>query len=200
MAKLEVEYSSLSRETDKLIQLLNNINSLQPKYAKLVAEILLLRLFDSLWDTIISVTSKIMCGALYADGSRPGLYIQSKSKRDSINNMIYYGRKKPIYLRWSGISDIRNNIRFTVHPNEHFISELDRHSFLLEEIRWIRNRIAHNNTNARNKYKKVVLRCYGAYVNSVTPGTLLLTPRKSPVLLEQYLKQARILIKDVIKG
>ena len=200
MVKLAVDYSILSNEADKLIELLDNINSLQPRYAKLVAEILLLRLFDSLVETIASITTKIMCGALYADGSQPGLLIQSKSRVAAINNMIKYGRREPRYLRWSQVKEIKENVRYVIDPNEHLLNELDRHVLFIEEIRWIRNRIAHNNATARKNYRKAILHYYGAYVNSVTPGRLLLSPRQNPVLIMQYLKKSGILVKTLIRG
>ena len=77
MVKLEVDYLRLRGEADKLIDLLSHISSLQPRFSKLVAEILLLRLFDSLQETIVSVITKICCGALYLDGSHPKLAVQS---------------------------------------------------------------------------------------------------------------------------
>lgn len=200
MVKLEVDYSILSNETNKLIGLLNNISSLQPKYAKLVAEILLLRLFDCLGEAIMSITTKIMCGALYADGSHSGLLINSKSRQDAINNMINYNRIKPRYLQWTQVKEIRKNVRYVIDPNEHLLNELDRHVLDIEEIRWIRNRIAHNNATARKNYRKAVLRYYGAHVNAVTPGTLLLSPRQTPILIRQYLIKSRILVKTLIKG
>lgn len=200
MVKLAVDYSILSNEADKLIALLDNINSLQPRYAILVAEILLIRLFDSLVETIRSITTKIMCGALYADGSQPGLLIQSKSSVAAINNMINYGRRKPRRLQWTQVKEIKGNVRYVIAPNEHFLNVLDRHVLFIEETRWIRNRIAHNNATARKNYREAVLRYYGAYVNSVRPGILLLSPRQNPVLIRQYLKKSQILVKTLIKG
>ena len=200
MVKLEVDHLEFDSESDKLIDLLSNISSLQPRFAKLVAEILLIRLFSSLEEAIISVTTKIGCGATYVDGSQPRLAVQSKSRRGAIDNMMKYGRSKPRYLQWSQVKEIRENVRYIIDPNEHFLNELDRHSGFIEEIRWIRNRIAHNNTAARANYRKAILRYYGGYVNSVTPGTLLLSPRRSPVLIEQYLRMSIILLKTLVKG
>jgi hypothetical protein len=200
MAKLKADYLELDSEIDKLIDLLSHISSLQPRFAKLVAEILLLRLFSSLEETIMSVTIKIGCGALYIDGNQPRLAMQSKSRQGAIDNMMKYGRKKPRYLQWSKVKEIRENVRYVIDPNEHFLKELDRHNLFIEEMRWIRNRIAHNNTGARANYRKAILRYYGGYVNSVTPGTLLLSPRQKPVLIEQYLKKSRILVKTLVKG
>ena len=200
MVNVVVDYSALSGETNKLIALLDDINSLKPKYAILVAEILLLRLFDSLVETIASITNKIMCGALYADGSQPGLIILSRSRVAAINNMENYGRRRQRRLKWAQVKEIKENVRYVVAVNEHFLNVLDSHMLFIEEIRWIRNRIAHNNATSRKNYRGAVLRYYGAYVNSVRPGILLLSPRQNPVLMRQYLIKSRILVKTLIKG
>ncbi len=107
MVKLEVDYLRLRGEADKLIDLLPHITSLQPRFSKLVVEILLLRLFDSLQEAIVSVITKICCGALYLDGSQPKLAVQSKSRQGTIANMMNYGRKKQRDLRWSPVKEIR---------------------------------------------------------------------------------------------
>lgn len=200
MVNLAVDYSALSSETDKLVALLDDINSLRPKYAILVTEILLLRLFDSLVETITSITSKIMCGALYVDGSQPSLIIQSRSRVGALDNMRIYGRSKRRHLRWTQVNEIKENVRYVVAVNEHFLNVLDSHMLFIEEIRWIRNRIAHNNATSRRNYRGAVLRYYGAYVNSVRPGILLLSPRQSPVLMRQYLIKSQILVKTLVKG
>lgn len=200
MFKLAADYSVLSNEADKLIELLDNINSLQPRYQILVAEILLLRLFDSLVETIRSITIKIMCGALYVDGSQPVLQIQSRSRAIAINNMTNHRRRKPRHLQWSRVKEIKENVKYVIDPNEHFLNVLNVHVLFLEEIRWIRNRIAHNNAATRKNYRQAVLRYYGAYVNSVRPGILLLSPRQRPVLLRQYLMKSQILVETLIKG
>jgi len=200
MVKLETDYLQSTGEANKLIDLLPNISSLHPKYKKIVAEILLLRLFDSLTETISSLATKISCGALYVDGSRPNLAVQFKSQGAAINSMMTYKRPKPRRLQWSQVKEIKKNVRYVIDPNEHFVNELDRHTLFVEEMRWIRNRIAHSNKIARDNYRKAVLRYYGGYVNSVTPGMLLLSPRQKPVLIEQYLKKSRILVKTLVKG
>ena len=200
MVNLAVDYSALSSEANKLIALLDDINSLKPKYAILVAEILLLRLFDCLVETMTSITVKIMCGALYSDGSQPGLIIQSRSRVDAMDNMANYGRRRQRRLKWTQIREIKGNVRYVIAVNEHFLNVLDSHMLFIEEIRWIRNRIAHNNAATRKNYREAVLHYYGAYVNSIRPGILLLSPRQNPVLMRQYLLKSRILVKTLIKG
>ena len=94
---------------------------------------------------------------------------------------------------------IKDNVKNIINPNDNFYNVVNRHGTLIDEMRRIRNRIAHNNSSARGKYRAIVRRYYGAYLNNITPGTLLLSPRKSPPLLAQYIIKSRILIKDLVK-
>ena len=88
----------------------------------------------------------------------------------------------------------------TPYPMITLITVVDRNSSLIDELRRVRNRIAHNNAQSRTNYRDVVRRHYGAFLNHVTPGMLLLSSRKKPTLIEQYIKKQRIFVKDIIKA
>jgi hypothetical protein len=105
----------------------------------------------------------------------------------------------PDQLMWSKASEIKENTKYVIDPNDNFSQVIDRNGSLIDELRRVRNRIAHNNAQSRRKYREVVRRYYGAYMNHVTPGVLLLTTRIRPALIEQYIKQERILVKDILK-
>jgi hypothetical protein len=67
-------------------------------------------------------------------------------------------------------------------------------------MRRVRNRIAHNNADSRRKYRIVVRQYYGAFVNTVTPGVLLGSNRHSPLLIEQYIRKSKIVVKEIVKA
>jgi hypothetical protein len=77
---------------------------------------------------------------------------------------------------------------------------LTYNSTLIDEMRNVRNRIAHNNPASRVKYQLVVRRHYGAEQKHISPGTLLLTDRFAPRLIDQYLVQSKVLVKQMLKG
>ena len=103
-------------------------------------------------------------------------------------------------LRWSKVSDVKRNVKFMIDPRDHIILVLDRHGQVIDEMRKVRNRIAHNSGAARQGYAIVVRRRYGARVRAVTPGSLLLSPRWRPTILEEYLRSAATLVKEVVGG
>jgi hypothetical protein len=201
MVNLNVDYLACCNEITRLLTLQTNISSIAPTYRKIVAEIIIIRLFDILQDSISSIACKVICGANYQDGSTPILLGSARNMQAATFKMIHYGRRKPRpYLRWSKIQDIKENVRYLINPTDHFIRTLDNHGYLIEEMRRIRNRVAHNNTLTRNQYQEMVLRHYGAYLNAITPGTLLLSPRRKPMLVLQYLEKSRILFKELVKA
>ncbi|MBC8461929.1 MAG: hypothetical protein H8D67_28500 [Deltaproteobacteria bacterium] len=201
MPRLDLEYTFYRRETNKLIALYANISPLSPTYQKLVAEIIVLRLFDLLQNVIKPVTVKVICGARYIDGSLPLLLEPAESNQEAVYKMKSHNRKKPRRnLRWSQVSEVKKNVKYLIDPNDHLVTVLGIHASFIEEVRCVRNRIAHNNPDSRKKYRSVVKSHYGAFVNSVTPGILLLSPRRTPTLMEQYLRKSRIFVKEMVKA
>ncbi|HEY6803393.1 MAG TPA: hypothetical protein VI306_07425 [Pyrinomonadaceae bacterium] len=201
MSKLSVDYSFSSSEIDKLLDLEKNLPSLSPRFQKLVAEIVMLRLFYLFQESVASIATKLVCGASYIDGSMAAVLAPARSATAAHSNMRLFGRSKPrSSLKWSKVSDIKENVKYVVAPTEHFVTVLDHHGTFVDEMRRVRNRIAHNNLQARQNYRFIVQRYYGAFLNSVTPGTLLLSTRRSPALLNQYLTKTKILLKAIAKA
>lgn len=200
MPRLDIDYNLFFKETSKLNTLLSSISILPPFHQKLVAEIILLRLFSLLENAIASISARIACNANYLDGSYPVLLALGHSSASAISLFKNRGRRTPKqYLTWTIAREIKNNVKFVIHLSDDFYRTIDNNSSFISEIRNIRNRIAHNNDDSRKKYKEVVRYHYGAYLNRITPGHLLLTKRKTPCLLNQYITTTRIFISDLTK-
>ena len=166
-----------------------------------MAETALLRSFDILQGFFKSVSTKLVCRAKYLDGTNPIVIASAASQNAAVIRMKTVGRKKALRdLRWSKVSDIKDNCKFMLSPTEHFLTTLGFHTTLIDEMRKIRNRIAHNNSDSRIKYQTVVRRHYGAEQKHISPGLLLLSDRFKPRLIDQYLTQSKILAKQLVKG
>jgi hypothetical protein len=180
----------------RLETLHSKTGSVEVAYRKLVCEIAVLRLFYLMENTFKSIACRVACGAAYGDGSQPQLLIKCRSSADAEVQMKTTGRLKPLYnLKWSTAKEIKGNLRYLLDPKDHFMSTLDKHGTYIDEVRRVRNRIAHNNSTVRENFQTIVKRHYGAELNSMTPGTLLLSPRRTPVLIEDYLSRGRLLVK-----
>lgn len=201
MHRLNVNLQDFNREADKLSDLETNLNYLPAKYQKLVAEIVLLRLFYLLENTFISIACKVVCGAQYLDGSNPNVLISCRTIQSAKAQMENHGRAKPRHnLKWSKASEIKENLKYVLDHHDHFVKIVDIHGTLIDEVRRVRNRIAHNNQTSRNNYQVIVRRYYGARLNGLTPGNFLISSRYSPNILHQYLAKSKILVRELMKG
>jgi hypothetical protein len=200
MRRLDVEYRDFLQQTNRLLDLRLNTAPLEPKYQKLVAEVLFLRAFGLVEKAIESITIKILCGAEYIDTSQPLVMISANSPSEARYNMMKVGRAHPLfYLKWTQVAEIKKNIVNLIDPADALIGTLDSYNSAMEEMRHVRNHIAHGTSSTRAKYKPVVRAHYGVYLNSITPGTLLLSPRWTPPLIDRYIATARILIRDIVR-
>jgi hypothetical protein len=200
MPLLRPEYAYCQTEFDRPIDLGRNIGHLEPAYQKLVAEIALLRAFDLFQNTIKNIATKIVCGAAYLDGSQAVVVLRCRGIANAVDAMMTHGRQRPRSLRWSTVADIKENVKHVLDPSDHVVKILDQHGTLIDECRRVRNRIAHNNRSTRADFQVVVRRHYGANLNYVTPGMLLLSTRRTPRLLEQRLSELKVLMRATVKG
>jgi len=201
MPSILTDYRVYDSQTNSLLRLRASLKDLPPTHQKLVAEIVLLRLFSLFENLVSSVSIKLVCGASYVNGSSPVLLKRVRYAKDAIRLFVTHGRPRPRYqLIWTKAKDIKDNVKYAIDITDNYMTVVDRNATFIDKMRRIRNRIAHNNTASRNKYREVVKQQYGAYLNHVTPGTLLLTPRFIPCLLEQYIRESRILAKDLVRA
>jgi hypothetical protein len=158
-------------------------------------------MFDLLQSLFKVCCQKLLCGAVYLDNSNPLTLVAARSMENALYLFKNHGRTHPVsILHWSTISEINNNLKYTFHQNNHFWIELNNHSLLIDELRKIRNRIAHNNPKSRQKYQIIVRRYYGAKLNHITPGILLMSLKNHPILIIDYLLKTKVLVKNLLKA
>jgi hypothetical protein len=186
---------------DELLDLCANVAPLEAKYRKAVAEIALIRGFDLLQGVFLITATKLVCGASYLDTTGANVLLPARSQATALSNMCIHGRlKSKNRMQWSKASEIKDNCSFVIDTSEHFFTTLTHHSGLIDDMRNVRNRIAHNNRGSRQKYQSVVRRRYGAEMKHISPGTLLLSERFPARLIDLYLTQSKVLVKQMLKG
>ncbi len=203
MHRLDVNVRQQRAESERLMDLVDNMTSLDPRYQKMAAELVMIRLFSLLEEHFQSITLKVLCGAMYLDNTIPTIAVRCRSMRMASTNIANYGRATPLQaykIKWNQAVEIRNNVRYLLPTTENLITVFDRHATLIDDMRRVRNHIAHNTPDTARKYKPVVQRHYGAFASSITPSVLLLSNRRHPILVKQYLIASRIIIKDLVKG
>lgn len=200
---LNVDWRRYQAETQRLQTLLPSLPALIPAHRKLVAEIVMVRLFLLIENTLASAGAKILCGANYLDATPPKILVSAaRSMGAATTVMRLYGRKRPKrYLLWTKAQDIRDNLSQTLDSSDPFFTVISKHGSLLTEMRYVRNHIAHSNSGTRSNFRKVVSQYYGGLKQGVTPGLLLLTNALgSTVILDRYIVSSRVVVKDLLRA
>ncbi len=206
MSTLLPQADQIHRTTATALTLVSGLQSVDDLPRLYVAEMIAVRLY-SLFEAIIEDSAcRLICGAKYCDGSSPLLQRPNptRSFERARDAMRTFGRpaseKEKLRLRWGGAGEIKKNLEYLFPTNEHFIDTVIRHGQFISNLRKVRNHIAHGNTGTRRRFDEVVRKYYGANVNAITPGKMLLSSRFSPLLLERFCRTTRIILLAVIKG
>lgn len=102
-------------------------------------------------------------------------------------------------MKWSKVKYISETTRYVLDANNPFLTVCSANALVISEMLAVRNRIAHKNTDSRKAFETVVVRHYGAALNNVSPGLLLLSPRFAPTMLEQYIASCRVILKNATR-
>jgi hypothetical protein len=180
---------------------IQGLSQIEIRLRKLLAELVMLRLFDEFQEAIEGVALRLACGAPYVDGTIPAL-LTTPARSISGARQLYetFERPKQANLRWSKTSFINDATKYVLDSSNAFNAVCNANALAISEMRAIRNRIAHSNAKSRAAFAQVVQRHYGATLNHVSPGMLLISTRSSPTLLEQYLGACRAITKGCAKA
>lgn len=175
--------------------------SLLPVHQYLIAELIMLRLFSIVESAIEDLACKLAVGASYANGTLPNPLVNVRSIDGAKSAMKNGGRTRPRNnLRWNRSQSIRESTSAVLSPSEPFIRYAQAHSAILNEMRQVRNHVAHRSSDSRRDYQQAVRTAYGA--NSRVRVEVFLTSRQRlPVAkIDEYLAAAKIMISDLARG
>ena len=197
---LKVDWAQCEAETVRLRSLLPSLVTLSPAHRKLVAEIVMVRLFLLIENTIASSAAKMLCGAAYLDATLPMRLVTPQSMEAAKTLMRTHGRNPAKRnLWWTQSREIRDNLCFTLNAKDPFFGIVSRHAGLLTDMRHVRNHIAHKNASTRANFQNVVRRHCGGLKRGMTPGLLLLITLPSGTsLLESYIVSGRVTVRDLL--
>jgi hypothetical protein len=168
---------------------------------RLVAELVVMRLFDEFMEAISGVALRLACGAPYVDGTGPLLLAPPAASTTSALDMFEnLNRSSHNYAKWSKATFINETTKHVLDPADHFTRTCSNHGAVIQEMQRVRNRIGHSGSTARSNFSRVVFQHYVAHLNHVTPGMLLLSTRFKPSLLSRYISSARTIVKDCARA
>ena len=198
-----VDWREFRTHTQRLDLLVGSTGELTAQHRKLIAELAVIQLTLLAENALDSISSKLLCGTRYLDGTSPNITVQARSISSARSLFRRHGRARPItgIMSWGHASTISNNLKHTFDTSDPIFLTLSNHASILTEVRYVRNHIAHSNDLTRANFRKVVRSHYGGLRRGITPGVLLLTEAfGSPIPLQRYIRYLRVFIKDVVRA
>lgn len=179
----------------------NKSKTLQPQFQGFIAEIIMLRLFSILEKAVIDISCRVACGAQYVNGIVPSPTIVARSLDDAINLFKTFNRTQALnYLKFTNVRSTNDAIKMVIPATEPFRYNLSSYSNQFEEMRKVRNQIAHRTSDTYNKYKSVIVCRYGSMLKIKTSVFLTSTSRERIPVLDQYITTVKLMINDMVKG
>ena len=200
MASLQVCLRGFRSELSRLRAIHVSISHLSPQHRYPIAELILLRFFDSFEQLVSQTAFRLACGAKYLDGTQPTLLARANSLEQARFLMLTNGRiRAKTSLEWSKASMIVESVNKVIDPSDHFVLYSQSHGVPINQLRVVRNVIAHRSTNAKTQYCEIILRPqYGSDLY-IRPGMYLLTQRFSPSPLETLFATGEIMAKEYVR-
>lgn len=191
----------VNRQMSRLQKYKNDAESLDARYQHIISEMIMLRLFSVFEDAVADLAFKIVAGATYTNGSAPAITAKTRRTADSRALLLTHGRVKPeSNLKWTKAQYIRESVEHVIPIGEHFVITARAHGQIIDEMRRVRNVLAHNTKSAKTDFKSVVRQTYGANVNLSVGAFLTSTRRSSPCNIEKYINSSRAIIAALASG
>lgn len=199
--KLSITLRNADAELTRLQQYKKESENLESKYQYFIGAMVMLRLFAIFEDCVAEIAYKIAAGATYCNGAQPVLQVKAKSIGGSRALFLNHNRPKPIQnLKWTKARFIKESIQYVIPLTEKYFTNVQIHAALIDEMRKVRNVLAHNTSSAKTEFRDIVRILYGANIN-ITVGAFLCSTRRTPKCnLDRYISSMRIILNDIAKG
>lgn len=199
--RLDITERNVLRDIKYLSDSWAKCTTLAPFYQYFISEMIMMRLFSVLNEAIEEIACKLVTNAVYKNGHRPTLLFTASNIMGAKSAMLSHGRKKARrYLNWTNANQIFHSARYVIDPSDIFFSKCMAHDPLIDEMRLVRNYIAHRNTSTLSGYRTVIRAVYGAN-SKISPGRFLVSDKRlSTPKLIQYLGSTKIVVSDLVAG
>lgn len=175
--------------------------SLQPQFQGFIAEILMLRLFNILEKAVTDIACRVACGAQYNNGVIPVPTVLACNLNDAVYQFKNYNRASPLaHIQFTSVRNTNDAIKEVIPVTEPFRQNLTNYGIQFEEMRNVRNQIAHGTSSTYKKYKNVIVRKYGSALRLKTSVFLTSTTRERIPVLDQYVTTVKLMVNDLSKG
>jgi hypothetical protein len=202
IASLAVSHRTYLIQAERLRALVRTMPVLAPELKQMLAEMIALQAFYMFESAIEDIAAKLVCGARYGDGVAPVVTHGARSIDEALTAMRTVGRPRiKGILKWNKVKEINGNVRNLINATDHFFGACRTHSARLNEIRIVRNHIAHGTVGTKTEFAKIVGRKLGAQPRNVPrPGLFILREFTPGVpLLTEYVVTLGVVLKDAAK-
>lgn len=205
MVTLNTDYVRFVGITTKLLDIHQRSQSLPIEYQKLIAENLMLRLFYEMDQCIEGIVLKLIRGTSYLDGNPPILLRPAFASQEAARKYIVR-TKKLNYLEWTTLNKVTKNLSGILASTDHFLVIRNLFDGTYEEMRHVRNHVAHNTTSTKAKFTPVAQKVY-ASTAGISSAKFLLSKRPAvtgyignEMVIAQYIKWSKAFIKTLSKS
>lgn len=185
-----------------LTNYINDISSLEAKYQYMIGEVVMLRLFAIFETAASEIALKLACGATYRNGNNPVVHSPCRSINDAYTKMLSLNRGgRPFrFLKWTKANYIKDGIEHVLDTTDKFYTNIQNHSNIINEMRVVRNHIAHRNKSTAQSFNVELRKIYGANPRLTMGAFLVSTTRHTPSNIQRYAQIMPIILNDISNG
>ncbi len=167
----------------------------------MVSEVIMLRLFSILEYYFAEIAYKLACGTTYRNGNVPVFHIRCTSLQDAHSKMLSYNRRNPKpFLKWTMERFIEDSIKTVLNLSDHYFAKIQIHASEIDEMRIVRNHIAHRSNSTRYDYINLLRTLYGANPN-LSIGAFLTSTSRNPISnISKYIRTSQIILAEITSG
>jgi hypothetical protein len=198
---LSATLNSANAQIARLQKYKTDAKLLDAKYQHIISEMIMLRLFSIFEDSVADLAFRIIAGATYTNGVAPIIAARTRRIADSRGLLLTHGRVKPeSNLKWTKAQYIRESVEYVIPITERFVTNAQAHGQIIDEMRRVRNVLAHNTKSAKSDFKFVIRQTYGANINISAGAFLTSTRRSNPCNIERYILASKAIISALASG
>lgn len=192
-------YNKASSRLLVVERFLTQAKALPPNLYGFVCELMLLRIFSTIEYTVRETALRLACGSPYKNGVKPShILYNCKTIFDATEQFKKYGRsKQKTNLQFTNVHHTNDSIKFVIDSSEAFRIKLNVYSVIFEEMRKVRNHIAHRTSSTLKDYNQVLRSRYGGYIKLTPSAFLISTKRHSLSIIAEYLQTSKIMIDEI---
>lgn len=196
-----VTYRDALADSAKLAKYRAESKDLSARHQCFIAELMMLRLFAVMERAVSEIAYKLVAGSAYLNGRVPNRLVAVRSIGRAREEMQTRLRPRPpAQLRWSKASYVCDSTVNVLDQNDPFLEGVRAHGAMLDEMRKVRNVLAHRNATSRRGYRQVVRQTYGANV-PIQPGPFLVSDKRLPTpKIDTYLSAVPLMLNDMVSG